>query len=147
MLRGGKLLARGRVREFEVTPDHWWGSRDRSWGVRPVGEPEPPGIRGTESPEGFFWLYVPMQFPGFSLFLSAQERQDGSRVLEEATLSLLTDRRRHAPPGLNGGGPGRPGRNLLNGEQLPAKATRALAAGDVVTVETPGGGGWGRIGA
>ncbi len=65
------------------------------------------------------------------------------RVLEPATLSLLTDRRRHAPRGLRGGGPGRPGRNLLNGEELPAKATRHLEPGDVVTVETPGGGGWG----
>ena len=65
------------------------------------------------------------------------------RVLEPATLSLLTDRRRHAPQGLEGGGPGRPGRNLVNGEELPPKATRELAAGDLVTVETPGGGGWG----
>jgi N-methylhydantoinase B len=65
------------------------------------------------------------------------------RALEPATLSLLTDRRRHAPQGLAGGKPGRPGRNLLNGEELPPKATRELCAGDVVTVETPGGGGWG----
>ena len=39
------------------------------------------------------------------------------RVLEPATLSLLTDRRRHAPQGLEGGEPGRPGRNLVNGER------------------------------
>lgn len=68
------------------------------------------------------------------------------RALEPATLSLLTDRRRHPPLGLRGGDPGRPGRNLLNGEELPAKVTCELAAGDVVSVETPGGGGWGRIG-
>jgi N-methylhydantoinase B len=67
------------------------------------------------------------------------------RVLEPATLSLLTDRRRHAPAGLAGGGPGRPGRNLLNSRELPSKATRELEPGDVVAVETPGGGGWGRI--
>jgi N-methylhydantoinase B len=65
------------------------------------------------------------------------------RVLQSATLSLLTDRRRHAPLGLEGGGDGRCGRNLLNGAELPAKVTRELEAGDVVTVETPGGGGWG----
>jgi N-methylhydantoinase B len=65
------------------------------------------------------------------------------RALERATLSLLTDRRRHGPQGLEGGASGRPGRNLLNGEELPPKASRALAPGDVVTVETPGGGGWG----
>jgi N-methylhydantoinase B len=67
------------------------------------------------------------------------------RVLEPATLSLLADRRRHAPLGLEGGEPGRPGRNLLNDDELPAKATRELAADDLITVETPGGGGWGRI--
>jgi N-methylhydantoinase B len=65
------------------------------------------------------------------------------RLLEPATLSLLTDRRRHGPKGLAGGGPGRPGRNLVNGEELPAKTTLELVAGGVVTIETPGGGGWG----
>jgi N-methylhydantoinase B len=65
------------------------------------------------------------------------------RVLEPAMLNLLTDRRRHAPQGLAGGSPGSPGRNLLNGQELPAKVGRALSAGDVVTIETPGGGGWG----
>jgi N-methylhydantoinase B len=65
------------------------------------------------------------------------------RVLEPATLSLLTDRRRHPPQGLAGGRPGRPGRNLVNGIEVPAKTSRQLSTGDLVTVETPGGGGWG----
>ena len=65
------------------------------------------------------------------------------RVLEPASLSLLTDRRRHRPPGRAGGAPGAAGRNELNGEPLPAKVSRALEPGDVVTVVTPGGGGWG----
>ncbi|WP_028061308.1 hydantoinase B/oxoprolinase family protein [Candidatus Solirubrobacter pratensis] len=65
------------------------------------------------------------------------------RVLEPATLSLLTDRRRHRPAGLQGGEPGQPGENRLNCESLAPKATRELAAGDVVSVRTPGGGGWG----
>jgi N-methylhydantoinase B len=66
------------------------------------------------------------------------------RVLEPASLSLLTDRRRHPPRGAAGGKPGRVGRNLIDGEELPAKTSRELGAGDVVTVETPGGGGYGR---
>jgi N-methylhydantoinase B len=37
-----------------------------------------------------------------------------------------------------------PGRNSLNGEPFPAKLTRDLTAGDVITIETPGGGGHGR---
>jgi len=66
------------------------------------------------------------------------------RMLEPASLSLLTDRRRHAPQGAAGGGPGAVGENHLDDEALTPKATRELAAGDVVRVRTPGGGGWGR---
>jgi len=64
-------------------------------------------------------------------------------VLEDASLSLLTDRRRHDPAGAGGGEPGRRGENRLNDDELPAKASRELEAGDVVTVRTPGGGGYG----
>jgi N-methylhydantoinase B len=68
------------------------------------------------------------------------------RVLEPASLSLLTDRRRHWPRGACGGEPGRVGRNLLGGEELPPKVSREMEEGDVVTVETPGGGGYGHAG-
>jgi N-methylhydantoinase B len=57
--------------------------------------------------------------------------------------SLITERRRHAPPGADGGAPGKPGRNLLDGEELPAKAVGALAPGQRLRIETPGGGGHG----
>jgi N-methylhydantoinase B len=65
------------------------------------------------------------------------------RVLEPCRLSLLTQRRALAPRGGLAGGDGRPGRNLLNGEELPAFITRDLAAGDLLRIETPGGGGYG----
>ncbi len=65
------------------------------------------------------------------------------RVLEPCTATLLTERRRHAPRGAAGGGPALPGRNLLNGKPLPAKCRVELVPGDVLTIETPGGGGWG----
>jgi N-methylhydantoinase B len=65
------------------------------------------------------------------------------RVLEPAVLNLLTDRRRHAPAGAAGGASGAKGQNLLDGVELPAKTTVELRAGQVVTVMTPGGGGWG----
>jgi len=65
------------------------------------------------------------------------------RVLEDCRLSILSERRAHTPQGERGGSPGAAGRNRLNGEPLPAKVTRDVAAGDVVTIETPGGGGWG----
>ncbi|KAB7623188.1 hydantoinase B/oxoprolinase family protein [Alkalilimnicola sp. S0819] len=63
--------------------------------------------------------------------------------LAPAVVTLLTERRRHRPWGLAGGEPGAAGRNLLNGETLPPKATVRVASGDRLRVETPGGGGWG----
>jgi N-methylhydantoinase B len=67
------------------------------------------------------------------------------RVLEDCRLSLVGERRARAPQGARGGEPGLPGRNFLNSEELPAKVTRGLRAGDVVRVETPGGGGYGPV--
>jgi N-methylhydantoinase B len=65
-------------------------------------------------------------------------------ALEDCRASILSERRRHAPAGAQGGEPGAPGRNLLNGNELPAKTTIELAQGDVLRIETPGGGGFGR---
>jgi N-methylhydantoinase B len=69
------------------------------------------------------------------------------RVLADATVNLLTDRRRHSPPGAAGGEAGAPGRNLLEVdhkvEELPPKVSRRVPAGAVITLVTPGGGGWG----
>jgi N-methylhydantoinase B len=67
------------------------------------------------------------------------------RVLEDCRLSLVGERRARAPQGAGGGEPGLPGSNFLNGEELPAKVTRGLRAGDLVCVETPGGGGSGPV--
>lgn len=71
------------------------------------------------------------------------------RVLEPASLSLLTDRRRHSPQGAMGGGAGAVGSNIVHLPgvpeplRLPAKISRDLPAGAVVEIHTPGGGGWG----
>jgi N-methylhydantoinase B len=64
-------------------------------------------------------------------------------ALAPMTYSLLTERRRHAPPGAGGGEPGALGRNLLDGSELPPKARGRLEAGQRLRIETPGGGGQG----
>jgi N-methylhydantoinase B len=65
-------------------------------------------------------------------------------ALDEMSYSLITERRRHAPPGADGGEPGAHGRNLLNGDELEPKASGTLQEGDRLRIETPGGGGHGR---
>lgn len=64
--------------------------------------------------------------------------------LAPAQFTLLTERRRHAPWGLAGGGDGRPGENRLNGVSLPPKYTGQARLGDRLLILTPGGGGYGR---
>jgi N-methylhydantoinase B len=64
-------------------------------------------------------------------------------ALVPARFTLITERRRHAPRGRDGGADGAPGRNLLNGRELSSKAEGELRAGDRLRIETPGGGGFG----
>ncbi len=63
--------------------------------------------------------------------------------LAPMTVTLLTERRRLAPFGLAGGSPGAAGRNTLNGRDLPGRIQFEAKVGDVLTIATPGGGGYG----
>lgn len=63
--------------------------------------------------------------------------------LDQAQLSLLSERRLISPWGLYGGGDGMRGRNSLNGETLPGKCSVRVKKGDSLLIETPGGGAWG----
>ncbi|MEK6325115.1 MAG: hydantoinase B/oxoprolinase family protein [Acidobacteriota bacterium] len=69
-------------------------------------------------------------------------------LLTDARVTILSDRRKTRPYGLNGGEPGAPGRTVLitkNGEQvLAGKDSTHATAGDRIRIETPGGGGWGK---
>ncbi|HSR40540.1 MAG TPA: hydantoinase B/oxoprolinase family protein, partial [Longimicrobiales bacterium] len=69
------------------------------------------------------------------------------RLLGPARVTLLTERRGAGPSGARGGGAGSPGENVLvrDGVEtpLPGKVTFDARAGDVVSVRSPGGGGWG----
>ncbi|MCU1504753.1 MAG: hypothetical protein JWM12_4107 [Ilumatobacteraceae bacterium] len=69
---------------FEVEPTRWWGGRDRSWGIRPVGEPEPVVRRAGEETGGFLWLYCTMQFESSTVICILQEDRHGARSLEQA---------------------------------------------------------------
>ena len=62
--------------------------------------------------------------------------------LAPAQATLLTERRTTTVWGLGGAEPGTPGRNCLNGEPVGAKTELHLKAGDQLSIETPGGGGW-----
>jgi N-methylhydantoinase B len=77
----------------------------------------------------------------------AGERRGGDGIVREIEalapmrFTLISERRRHPPRGRGGGENGKQGKNLLNGRPLPGKAEGALAPGDRLRIETPGGGG------
>ncbi len=67
-----------------------------------------------------------------------------------AQLTVLSDRRKFAPYGLNGGEQGQVGRNSIRTakgaiQRLPSKTTMWVNEGDLLSIETPGGGGWGKL--
>jgi hypothetical protein len=114
-------------RRFDVTPGQWWGTRDRSWGIRPVGEQEPPGIR-TEGQMQGFWNYVPMQFEDHSILYMVNEHEDGTRVLEES-VRIWND-------------PSRPPEHLGRPEHdaVLTPGTRHIARSTLAFPDAPGGG-------
>ena len=79
----GTLVIDGE--ELTVDPSVWIGSRDRSWGIRPIGEAEPAGRPADPPFEGMWWLYVPMAFDDFSIVIIIQEDPSGFRSLNDCT--------------------------------------------------------------
>jgi N-methylhydantoinase B/oxoprolinase/acetone carboxylase alpha subunit len=81
----------------------------------------------------------------------AGRHRGGDGILREiefltpCDVTLLSDRRDRGPYGLAGGAEGAPGRDSLNGRKIKAKARFETGTGDVLRIETPGGGGWGSV--
>ena len=82
----------------------------------------------------------------------AGQQRGGDGIVREiealvpSRMSLLCDRRKRGPYGLFGGEDGAPGINTLNKKlKLPSKGSHELKPGDRIRIETPGGGGWGRV--
>jgi len=72
----GTMTVAGR--RFEAAPARTWGARDRSWGIRIVGEREPAGVPDPRGPQ-FFWLWSPVNFEDYCTLFAVNETADGSR--------------------------------------------------------------------
>jgi len=71
---------------IEITPDRYWGSRDRSWGIRPVGERDPDA---PSPPPQFFWLWAPVNFDDLCTHFDVNEGADGARWHEAGMIAPL----------------------------------------------------------
>lgn len=89
----GTLKVAGRT--YDVTPDKWKGARDHSWGIRPVGDPEPPGISAKyAATAGGFHNWIPAQFDDYMMKFFIQENSEGVRTHEEAARVWNLDKNR-----------------------------------------------------
>ncbi len=82
---------------FAVEPQGWRSVRDRSWGIRPVGEAEPEGAL-VERPERvqFFWNWSPVHFEDFATIYTVSEYSDGRRWHQSGALMRAGEETRHA---------------------------------------------------
>lgn len=79
-------VVRAGAGEFRVTAGEWTGTRDRSWGVRPIPGEEGGRFAEERPAEGFHWIWCPVRFEDRFLMVIVQEDADGHRSLSEATM-------------------------------------------------------------
>ncbi|HWE57187.1 MAG TPA: hypothetical protein VG435_16880 [Acidimicrobiales bacterium] len=77
---------------WRLDDGNWWGARDRSWGIRPVGDSEPPGRRFGSRARGFLWLYGVLRFEDRVVVFIVQEDSAGARSLEHAAMVFADGR-------------------------------------------------------
>ena len=113
--------------DIAVTPDRCGGARDRSWGVRPVGEKQPDGIRQTISVLGGMWNYMPADYGDHWVIYLCHEEPDGNRTMQTG-MRVWTD-------------PDRPRDYLGRPEWVhdAISGTRLLSGSHITFPEAPGG--------
>ena len=113
--------------DIAVTPDVCGGARDRSWGVRPVGEKQPDGIRQTISTLAGMWNYMPADYGDHWVVYLCHEEPDGNRTMQTG-MRIWTD-------------PDRPREFLGRPEWThdTISGTRLLAGSHIAFPDAPGG--------
>jgi N-methylhydantoinase B len=151
---GGFDGARGRAFAYYETMGGGMGARPRSDGMNGVHDHmsntlnTPIEAFESEYPVRVQRYLIRRGTGGSGTFRGGDGLQRDLLFLEDATVTLLTERRRRHPYGLHGGGAGDVGKNRLLGaeeQDLPSKAAFSVRAGETVSIRTPGGGGFGNL--
>ena len=114
-------------RRHTVSPNDWWGTRDRSWGIRPVGMRDPQQNPDAGPPQ-FFWLWAPLNFDDFSTFYHLNAEADGTPWNSAGRIISIDESRQ----------PARVTSNLSyqTGTRHAASAEIQMGAGDELTTIT-----------
>lgn len=123
----------GAGRTWELDSQDWTGTRDRSWGIRPVGEAVPPGRYAAEIEPKLHWFWIPMRFADFATIAILQEDPSGFRTLNDAVRLWPASTGKHVE---QLGWP-RIDVDYVSGTRLPRRATVHLSErnGDPITME------------
>ena len=78
MTQNGRWTGSVRVdgESIEIRPEDFSGTRDRSWGVRPIGAPDPQPLIPAPTPQ-FYWIWTPTNFPNLSMFYHVNHDEHG----------------------------------------------------------------------
>ncbi|MEL6244096.1 MAG: hypothetical protein AAFQ85_01965 [Pseudomonadota bacterium] len=79
---------------FDVTSQRWKGTRDRSWGVRPIGAPDPQPLTPVQMPQ-FYWIWTPLNFSDRSVFFHVNDDGDGHSWNTRAVIAPDGGEHRH----------------------------------------------------
>lgn len=74
-------------KEVIIDPISWQGTRDRSWGVRPIGVPDSQPITPVRFPQ-FYWLWTPVNFSDRSIFFHVNDDSEGESWNTRSVVSL-----------------------------------------------------------
>jgi hypothetical protein len=84
----GQLNIKGK--EVPLGDEHFFGTRDRSWGVRPIGDFHAERLAPMGPPQ-YFWMWAPLQFDDCCTFFATNEYSDGNPWHRSAMISVLGD--------------------------------------------------------
>lgn len=89
MTQNGRWSGSLRIdgKEISVNPDGWTGTRDRSWGVRPIGAPDAQPLIPPLDPQ-FYWIWTPTNFANRSLYFHVNEDGAGEAWNKRAVLAM-----------------------------------------------------------
>ncbi len=151
---GGQDLVRGRAFAYYETIGGGMGASAERAGLDGVHTHM---TNSLNTPLEALEAYLPVRIRRYGLRRGsggAGRRRGGEGIIREyefgvpARITIMSERRKFSPYGLAGGGPGRPGRNTLivrgRRTDLGSKANIQAGPGDILRIETPGGGGYGR---
>lgn len=72
---------------IDISPDQWRGTRDRSWGVRPIGAQDPQPLLPFQMPQ-FYWIWTPLNFADRSVFFHVNDDADGKAWNTRAVVAM-----------------------------------------------------------